>query len=54
MLKTQFRRKFEMKGIGIEKKILGMYIHRDREVGKLCLSHKKYIEKVLKHFEMQG
>jgi hypothetical protein len=52
-LKTQLSGEFEMKDLGATKKILGMEIHRDREAGKLFLSHKSYIEKVLEHFGMQ-
>uniref|UniRef100_A0A2N9GIC0 Integrase catalytic domain-containing protein n=1 Tax=Fagus sylvatica TaxID=28930 RepID=A0A2N9GIC0_FAGSY len=44
-LKTQLSGEFEMKDLGATKKILGMEIHRDREAGKLFLSHKSYIEK---------
>ena len=54
MLKTQLQGEFEMKDLGAVKKILGMEIHRDRKVWKLYLSWKKYIEKVLERFEMQG
>uniref|UniRef100_A0A2N9IN85 Integrase catalytic domain-containing protein n=1 Tax=Fagus sylvatica TaxID=28930 RepID=A0A2N9IN85_FAGSY len=52
-LKTQLSGEFEMKDLGATKKILGMEIHRDREAGKLFLSHKSYIEKVLERFDMQ-
>jgi hypothetical protein len=46
-LKSLLGDEFEMKDLGVVKKILGMEIHRDRKVGKLYLSQKKYIEKVL-------
>ena len=52
-LKTQLQEEFELKDLRAMKKILGMEIHRDQKEGKLYLSHKKYIEKVLKHFGMQ-
>ena len=42
-----------MKDLGATKKILGMEIHRDRQAGKLFLSQKNYIEKVLERFNMQ-
>ncbi|RVW44318.1 Retrovirus-related Pol polyprotein from transposon TNT 1-94 [Vitis vinifera] len=54
MSKTQLQREFEMKDLGTAKKILGMEIHRDQKVGKLYLSQKNYIEKVLERFGMQG
>ena len=53
-LKTQLQKEFEMKDLGVAKKILGMKIHSDQKARKLYLSLKKYIEKVLKHFGMQG
>ena len=43
-----------MKDLGVAKKILGMEIHKNRESRKLYLSQKKYIEKVLECFTMQG
>ncbi|GKV50375.1 hypothetical protein SLEP1_g57082 [Rubroshorea leprosula] len=49
-LKKQLSGEFEMKDLGATKKILGMEIHRDRKGGKLFLSQKKYIEKVLERF----
>nr|GME18641.1 Retrovirus-related Pol polyprotein from transposon TNT 1-94 [Ipomoea batatas] len=36
------------------KKILGMEIHRDCQAGKLYLSQKKYVEKVLDRFNMSN
>ena len=45
---------FEMKNLGGVKKILVMEIHRDRNAGKLYLSQRKYIEKVLERFGMQN
>ena len=43
-----------MKDLGAAKKILGMEILRDRVAGRLSLSHKGYIEKVLPRFNMQN
>ena len=51
-LKTQLNREFEMKDLGEAKKILGMEISRDRKLGRLCLSQKEYLRKVLKRFGM--
>lgn len=42
-----------MKELGATKKILGMEILRDRATGRLYLSQKGYIEKVLCRFNMQ-
>ena len=39
-----------MKDLRAANKILDMEIHRDWEMRKLYLSHKKYFEKVLEHF----
>src|SRR6266542_3984518 len=41
-----------MKYLGAAKKILGMEIMRDRKSGKLYLSQRGYIEKVLRRFNM--
>ena len=43
-----------MKDLRVAKKILGMEILRDRQVGKLHLNQKMYIEKVLHRFNMQN
>ncbi|WVZ89766.1 hypothetical protein U9M48_036131 [Paspalum notatum var. saurae] len=51
-LKAQLNSKFEMKDLGAAKKILGMEITRERHVGKLYLSQKGYIKKVLRRFNM--
>lgn len=37
-LKTKFGKEFDMKDLGVVKKILGMKIHRDRGANKLWLS----------------
>ncbi|GKV37057.1 hypothetical protein SLEP1_g45126 [Rubroshorea leprosula] len=49
-LKKQLSGEFEMKDLVAAKKILGMEIHTDCKGGKLFLSQKKYIEKVLEQF----
>src|ERR1044072_988526 len=41
-----------MKDLGAAKKILGIEISRDRDVKKLWLSHKSYVEDVLKRFDI--
>ena len=53
-LKTQLSGEFEMKDLGAAKKILGMEIQRDRKAGKLSLSQKGYLEKVMERFGMQS
>ncbi|KAK3033756.1 hypothetical protein RJ639_034198 [Escallonia herrerae] len=52
-LKEQLKREFEMKDLGVAKRILGMEIQRDRPAGILYLSQKKYIKRVLQHFGMK-
>ncbi|KAG9458815.1 hypothetical protein H6P81_003323 [Aristolochia fimbriata] len=49
-LKAQFNKEFEMKDLGEAKKILGMEISRNRERGKLWISQKQYLQKVLQRF----
>ena len=51
-LKSQLSCDFEMKDLGEAKKILGMEIERDRSKGKICLSQKQYLKKVLHRFGM--
>lgn len=47
-LRIQLNQEFEMKDLGeAPKKILGMEINRDRGKGKLCLTQKQYLKKVL-------
>ncbi|KAG8502915.1 hypothetical protein CXB51_000770 [Gossypium anomalum] len=53
-VKAQLSEEFEMKDLGLAKKILGMKILRDRKASKLYLSQKGYIEKVLCRFNMQS
>ncbi|KAK3007813.1 hypothetical protein RJ639_015205 [Escallonia herrerae] len=43
---------FDMKDLGSAKKILGTEIHRDRKAGKLWVTQKSYIEKVLERFSI--
>ena len=43
-----------MKDLSAAKKILGMEIHRDRQAGKLFLSQKNYIKKILDRFNMSN
>ena len=53
-LKAQLSGEFEMKDLGAAKKILGMEIRRDRKAGKLSLSQKGYLEKVLERFGIKA
>ncbi|EON88725.1 reverse transcriptase domain-containing protein, partial [Plesiomonas shigelloides] len=46
-LKFHLSKEFEMKDRGEAKKILGMEISRDRKLGRLCLTQKDYLSKVL-------
>lgn len=52
MLKNLLGKEFDMKDLGAARKILGMEIHRDRTAGKLWLTQKNYVEKVLERFSM--
>jgi len=53
-LKCQLSDEFEMKDLGATKKILGLEIHRDRKAGKLYLSQRKYLEKILDRLNMSN
>jgi hypothetical protein len=54
VLRKKLANSFAMKDLGIEKKILGMRITRERKNCKLTLSEGEYIEKVFKRFIMQN
>ncbi|XP_027910403.1 uncharacterized protein LOC114169449 [Vigna unguiculata] len=53
-LKAMLSSEFEMKDLGVSKKILGMEIWRDRNASLLCVSQKKYIENLLQSFQMEN
>ena len=52
-VKQQLSFEFRMKDLGPTHFILGMEIKRDRSSKKLWLSQQKYIEGILKRFNMQ-
>ncbi|XP_071906234.1 uncharacterized protein [Coffea arabica] len=52
-LKLQLSSEFDMKHLGVTKKILGMEIKRDRGAEKLFLTQENYLEKVLENFGMK-
>ncbi|KAK8948464.1 hypothetical protein KSP39_PZI005002 [Platanthera zijinensis] len=49
-MKRQLSKQFEMKELAEARKILGMEICRDKEAGKIWLTQRAYIEKMLKMF----
>jgi hypothetical protein len=53
-LKAQLSHEFDMKYLGLAKKILGMEIQRDRRASTLFLSQKSYIEKVLEKYNLSN
>jgi hypothetical protein len=53
-LKVLLSREFEMKDLGIAKKILGMEIHRNRDTKRLWLFQAGYVNKVLERFSMEN
>jgi len=46
-LKKDLSFEFEMKDLGEAKKVLGMEIERDRRSGKVSLTQKEYLKKIL-------
>ena len=52
-LKERLFKSFDMKDLGPAKQMLGMQITRDRKANKLWLSQEKYVEPVLKRFNMK-
>ena len=53
-LKRDLSSEFEMKDLGEAKKVLGMEITRDRRVGKVSLTQKGYLQKVLQRFNISN
>ena len=53
-LKILLSRKFDMKDLGVAKKILGMEISKERVIGRLWLSQSGYVRKVLERFRMEN
>ena len=51
-LKALLSKEFDMKDLGAAKKILGREIHRDREKGRLWLTQRSYLEKMIDLFGM--
>ncbi|PHT85374.1 hypothetical protein T459_07480 [Capsicum annuum] len=51
-LKQELSKSFSMKDLGLAKQILGMQIFCDKKAKKLWLSQEKYIQKVLRRFNM--
>ena len=51
-LKKELSKSFDMKDLGPAQQILGMQIIRDRKKKRLWLSQEKYVERVLKRFNM--
>lgn len=51
-LKAELNSEFDMKELGVAKRILGMDIIRDRQKGELVLSQQTYVKKVLRRFRM--
>lgn len=49
-LKKTMSMEFEMKDLGEARKILGMEIVRERETGRVWLSQKSYLQKILQKF----
>ena len=43
-----------MKDLGEEKKVLDMKIERNRKSGKICLTQKRYLKKILQRFNINS
>jgi len=53
-LKKNLSSEFEIKDLGEAKKMFGMEIERDQKGGKVRLTQKKYLKKVLQKFNING
>ena len=51
-MKQHLSKEFDMKHLGLAKKILGMHITRDKHNGVLQLSQAEYINHVLQRFNI--
>ncbi|RVX19952.1 Retrovirus-related Pol polyprotein from transposon TNT 1-94 [Vitis vinifera] len=53
-LKSLLSKEFDMKDLGMTKKILGMEIHKDKASGRLWLSQHSYVKRMLERFNMDN
>ena len=53
-LKKDLSSEFEMKNLGEAKKVLSMEIERDQRSGKINLTQKGFLQKVLQRFNING
>jgi hypothetical protein len=53
-LKALFSKEFDMKDLGVAKKILGMEIRREKDARRLWLSKAGYVKKVMERFSMEN
>ena len=53
-LNVLLNREFDIKDLGVAKKIIGMEIRRDRDAKRLWLSQAGYVKKVLERFSMEN
>ena len=53
-LKNDLSSEFEMKDLGEAKKVLGIEIKRDWKSGKVSLTQKGYLKKILQKFNING
>lgn len=53
-LKEALSKTFEMKDMGIARKILGMNLVRDRSNGTLLVTPGEYFERIVKRFHMEN
>ena len=52
-MKKELSKSFDMKDLGPAQQILGMEIVCDRQDKKLWLSYERYIERVIRRFDIQ-
>ena len=53
-LKKDLTFEFEMKDLGEAKNVLSMEIERDQKSGRICLTQKEYLKKVLQKLNING
>ena len=53
-LKKDLSFEFEIKDLGEAKIVLGIKIEKDQKSGKICLTQKEYLKKIIEKFNING
>jgi len=53
-VKTKLKEAFKITDLGIISNTLGIKVQRERETGKICLSHQKYVDELCEKFDIRN